>query len=399
MRKVSSSIPVGESRRSSEGYSPSTRAMPMHSRVDFDLHGFVGIRCVDATASDVAVVARQLGPIRASLDREPDIVIQFVDRIRPSSPLRYLDLDDVAFTNDQFFILRGKHKSSTKVQIPFDAIGRRCEIVCERDLAAVPLLVGIVNQTALANGSLPLHAAAFNYEGVGVLATGWSKGGKTETLLAFMANGAAYVGDEWVYLDGGGRRMFGIPEPIRVWDWHLDHLPRYRARLGRRKRLELRLLKALVGGVSRSVGTATGRSSAPKKLLSRVLPLLRKQLHVDWAPEQIFGESFLALSGIPDRILFVGTHESQDITVERIDPAEVAGRMIFSLQDERDDFVSYYRKFRFAFPDRPNEMLDRADQIQREMLETALKGKEAYAVYHPYPVAIPSLFEAIRQLL
>ncbi len=372
---------------------------PAYSEVDFDLHGFVGIRCVDATPKDVAVVTRQLGPTRASLDREPDIVIRFVDRIRTSSPLQFLNLDDVAFTEDAFFILRGKHKSRTMVQIPFDAVGGYCKIVCERGLAAVPGLVSIVNQTALANGFLPLHASAFNYKGVGVLVTGWAKGGKTETLLAFMDNGAEYVGDEWIYLDAGGQRMFGIPEPIRIWDWHLDHLPRYRAHLGRRKRLELWLLNALVGGASWLVGSAKGRSSAPKKLLIRLLPLLRKQLYVNWAPEEIFGKTSLALSGIPDKIVFVASHDSQDITVEPIDPVEVASRMIFSLQDERDDLAAYYRKFRFAFPDRPNELIDRADQLQQEMLDKALEGKQAYVVYHPYPVALPLLFEAIRKVL
>jgi hypothetical protein len=359
----------------------------------------VGIRCANAAPKDVAAVARLLGPIRSALDREPDIVIRFVDRITPSSPLQYLELDDVAFTDDAFYILRGKHKPLKKVQMPFDLIGGRCEIVCERGLGAVPELVAIVNQTALAKGYLPLHAAAFNHDGVGVLAAGWSKGGKTETLLAFMANGAEYVGDEWVYLDGGGQRMYGIPGPIRIWDWHLDHLPRYRALLGRQKRVELRLLKALAGGATRLVGTAPGRVAAPRKLLTRMLPLLRKQLYVDWAPEQIFGESALALSGIPEKLFFVATHEAPEVTVKVIDPAEVARRMIFSQQDERDDLMAYYRKFRFAFPDRPNRLIEQADQLQQEMLIKALEGKEAYAVYHPYPVAIPALFDAIHKLL
>jgi len=392
MTEKALSIPVEASRSLGED-----DGFAMHVETDFDLHGFVGIRCVDATPRDMAVVVRQLGLRSASLDREPDIVIRFVDRIRPSSPIRYLDVNDVAFTDNEFFILRGKHKSHGKVQIPFDAIGGGCEIVCEHGLTAIPELVAIVNQTALANGILPLHASAFNYQGIGVVVTGWTKGGKTETLLAFMANGAEYVGDEWVYLDTSGRRMFGIPEPIRIWDWHLDHIPRYRARLPRRKRLELDLLKAFVAGMDWLAG-GTGRF-APKKLLTRLLPLLRKQLYINWAPEEIFGKSSIALSGRPDRIVFVASHASQKITVEPIDPAQVACRMIFSLQNERDDFMAYYRKFRFAFPNRPNELIDRADQLQREMLHKALEGKQGYAVYHPYPVVIPMLFDAIREVL
>src|SRR5918997_82180 len=121
-------------------------APPPAGHADFDLHGIVGIRLVGASPGDERAVADQLGPIRTpGLDREPDIVIRFV------------------------------------------------------------------NLTALAKGALPLHAAAFTYRGTGVVVTGWAKGGKTETLLGFMAAGAEYVGDEWVYLDANGRHVHGIP--------------------------------------------------------------------------------------------------------------------------------------------------------------------------------------------
>ena len=80
----------------------------------------------------------------------------------------------------------------------------------------MPHLVALVNVTALAKGVLPLHATAFTAGSTGVLVVGWSKGGKTETLLGCMAAGAEYVGDEWVYLTDDGQ-MLGLPEPIRVW--------------------------------------------------------------------------------------------------------------------------------------------------------------------------------------
>ena len=69
------------------------------------------------------------------------------------------------------------------MQLPLERAGDRCEIVCERGLSAVPHLVAIVNLTALAHGVLPLHASAFSWNGTGILATGWAKGGKTEALL------------------------------------------------------------------------------------------------------------------------------------------------------------------------------------------------------------------------
>jgi hypothetical protein len=41
----------------------------------------VGIRLVGAGARERAAIARQLGPIEKPLDREPDVVIRFVDRL------------------------------------------------------------------------------------------------------------------------------------------------------------------------------------------------------------------------------------------------------------------------------------------------------------------------------
>ena len=52
---------------------------------DFDLHGLVGVRVVDGTPADVAVVGRQLGHPETTLDREPDLTVRFVDRLAPAS--------------------------------------------------------------------------------------------------------------------------------------------------------------------------------------------------------------------------------------------------------------------------------------------------------------------------
>jgi hypothetical protein len=97
-------------------------------------------------------------------------------------------------------------------------------------------------------------------------------------------------------------------------------------------------------------------------------------------------------------LFFLASHERSDVTVERIDPLEVARRMVFSHQHERLDFLSSYLQFRFAFPERINPILEEAEQLERESLERVLAGKACYAVHHPYPVSIPALFDAMRPL-
>lgn len=366
---------------------------------DYDLHGIVGIRLLNATSHDIAAVTRQVGPIEAPLQRSPDITIRFVDQLPITSTLYYLGVEDAAYTNDAFFVLRGKHKARVMVQIPFDQVGNTCEIICERGAPAVPLLIPILNLTALNKGVLPLHAAAFRYNGLGVLVTGWSKGGKTETLLAFAANGAEYIGDEWVYISPDGQRMSGIPEPVRVWDWHLDTMPQYWGRLKQSERTRLRTLQWMVNAIDQFDGKGAGKSVAPVKMMQRMAPLLKRQLHVNLPPQKLFGQKISTGVSSLDKLFFVGSHGSSEVTVQPVDPQVIAQRMVFSLQEERADFMSYYYKYRFAFPDASNPVIEQAEERQRYLLTQLLAGKAAYELYHPYPVELPLLFDAVKSLL
>ncbi len=365
--------------------------------IDYDLHGIVGIRLLDAATGDLRSIAQQLGLTQSHLARDPDITIRFVDTLKTSSKLTLMGTDDSGFTNDAFLVLRSKHKSQARVQINLSQVGNQCEILCERGLRSVPLLIPILNLTALGKGTLPLHASAFTYNGCGCIATGWSKGGKTETLLAFMAKGAEYIGDEWVYVSNNGKHIFGIPEPIRVWEWHLNELPKLWALVGGKDRTRLRTIK-LLQSVERVMSARSGNSSALLKAMRRIMPLLKRQMFVDMTPDRLFQQSSVRLSGKFDRLFFVASHEDADVTVRPMKPDEVARRMVFSLQHERQDFMSYYMKFRFAFPDAANALIDNAEDIQRQILLRVLANKPTFEVMHPYPVAIPALFDAISPL-
>jgi hypothetical protein len=354
--------------------------------VDFDIHGLAGIRLIGASSSDAAAVRRQLGPLEGVLDREPDIVIRFVDRLKTSSRVRFLGLHEAGFTDDAFLILRSKHKSSAKVEVDFTEIGSQTRIVCERGLSAVPLLIPILNLSLLARGVLPLHASAFVHEGTGVVATGWSKGGKTEALLAFAARGAEYVGDEWVYVSRDGERICGIPEPIRIWNWQLRQLPEYAALIGKREHARLRAIELLLRREEALRRAGGGRLAA----------LLRRQLYVDVEPQRLFGSPGELTAGF-DRLFLLVSHDAPAISVEPIDPLEVARRMVFSLQHERLDFMSYYHKSRFAFPDAVSSVVEAAEELQGRVLAQAFADKPAFLVHHPYPFSLDALFNAMSR--
>jgi hypothetical protein len=360
--------------------------------VDFDLHGLARVRLVDAGAGEVAAVRRQLGPIEADVAGDADIVVRFVDRLDTRGRTVLLGAREAAFTDDAFLVLRSRHKARARVHVPMADVGRPgCQLVCERGLPAVPLLIPILNLTVLGKGALPLHAAAFVHGGTGVVCTGWSKGGKTETLLAFTQRGATYVGDEWVYLAADGSAMYGVPEPLRLWDWHLAQLPQVMHRLDAGSRRRLAALRA-----ARRLGDA-----APARLrhvADRARPLLESQLHVDVAPERLFGSTG-PMTGPFDHVLLVQSAEVDHTSAEPIDPGEVAARMAASLDYERLPFLSWYAAFRYAFPEASNPAVEEAGHRERRLLQQVLRGKPAHAVYHPYPVDIAGLYDAVASLL
>lgn len=365
---------------------PSSGPSPArHPTQDFDLHGIVGVRVVDAASGDLAAVRRQLGPIEAPLDRDPDITVRFVDDLG-DGPLTLVGVGDSGFDSETFFLLRGRGGSRGRTAIPFDHVGGDIEIVCQRGLPAVPHLLAIINLTALAKGVLPLHATAFTAGSTGVLVTGWSKGGKTEALLGCMSDGADYVGDEWVYLTDDGR-MLGLPEPVRIWAWQLDQLPALlSARSGpeRRRLAAWRRLAALADSAahSRLLGSSLAR---------RAGPVLGRQAFLQVPPAELFGADRVALEGRLDAVVLVMSHEETGILTRPVGPGEVAQRMRASLEDERAPLMEHYRHFRYAFPDRSNPVIDNAAELEAKLLTALLDGRPSTKVVHPHPCDLRAL--------
>ncbi len=360
--------------------------------IDYDLHGVVGIRLLGATRADARAVARQLGPLSRTLDREPDIVIRFVDDLCLTSPVHYLGADEFAFTHDAFLGLQTKPRSCARAKIPFEQMGGRCEIVCESGMWRVPLLIAIINLTALAKGVVPLHASAFVYRGIGVLVTGWSKGGKTEALLAFMSKGAEYLGDEWIYLAADAKEMYGIPQPIRLWDWHLEQFAEYRERVGRRNMFRLGAIRAALT-FAHLMGR--GRSAA---VLDRIQGLASRQTYVDVAPDRLFGPCG-SLKGTIDRVFLVASGATPHVVVRPIVATEIARRMVHSVAFEFGPLLSRYLMFKFAFPGTRNERIETLEEQLGVALHRALESKPAYAVDHPYPMSITALFDEMSPLI
>jgi hypothetical protein len=356
---------------------------------DFDLHGLVGVRLVDATSSDVAAVRRQLGHAATTLDREPDLTIRFVETLAPS-PLTLVGVGESGYDDEAFYLLQAKGGSRRRTRMPFDRLGPGAEIVCERGIPAVPHLLAMVNLVMLTRDVLPLHATALELDGSGVLVTGWSKGGKTETLLAATSHGARYVGDEWVYLPPDGR-MLGLPEPIRLWAWQLAQRPDLLASRTSAERRRLRTW-ATVARVADGVAGRSWKVSGPVR---RIAPALGRQAYLQVPPADLFGADGMVSSAPLDAVVLVLSHEGPETAVHEVQPGEIARRMAASLAEERAPLMVHYRQFQYAFPERPSPLLESAGTIEMRLLAARLDEVPAAKVTHPHPCDVHELGQAV----
>jgi len=175
-----------------------------------------------------------------------------------------------------------------------------------------------------------------------------------------------------------------------VRDWHLAALPQLRQRVPGSDRARLGALR---------LGASLARVVPGSMVRRRVTAALQRQAFADVPAAQLFGAPLGSLDGTLDRVLFTVSHDAPQGVVRRIEAGDVARRMVFAQLHERLDFMAYYLKFRFAFPGAANELIERAEALQRERLAALLAGKKAYAVLHPYPVPLDTLCRAVTPLL
>jgi hypothetical protein len=362
------------------------------NKIDIDLFGIVGIRLENPTDDDIKSLKKQLGVEPKDIKHEPDITIHFTPKL-DTPDFTFLGLNSAGFTKDSFYLI-GSEKPHKKIKIPFDKIGGKINIVCEHGIQSIPLLNHIVNFTFLGKGYLPLHSSALYFDEKGLLVMGWTKGGKTETLLSFANHGATYVGDEWVILSPGGDLMYGLPVPICIWEWQFPQIPQILPKMNAKKRIVFSGVHFLDFTHRFFCRIGMGKV-ASIKLLEEALPVFKRQLNIRVLPDIIFKDR-IQKNGTPvNFILLAVSHDDEKILVAECESQEVADRMINSNECEQMPFFEFYNVFKFAFPDKKNEFLEDTKQIQYQLLNKALSNKRSYKVSHPYPVDFEELYNHI----
>jgi len=370
--------------------------------IDYDIHGLLSLRLVDPAPSLARVTARQLNPLRpTTLTSEPDVSISHLAAAR--SRKKRFRLGDAGDGQESEFSGSGftLRKGGTAVSIPFDSVGASCAIACSRGAGMRRLLVDYVRPalqlSLLPKGAMALHAAAVSHNGKGVLLAGWAESGKTEAMLGFLQAGASFVSDKWTIVDGDGASIHHFPTPITVRHWMIDLIPGLRERLTGSERLRAKAAglaaSALRGDGALSRVPAVGEVKGFADLVGRI----------SVTPGQLFGKTgdgrsqWRRSASAPLHSLFLLITSSDDkILVRPADADEVARRLADCAVYERRTFLGLYQRYRFAFPGRPNPVIEDAREVERGMLSEALASKRVFTVEAPFPFFPAALYEAIQ---
>jgi hypothetical protein len=358
--------------------------------VDHVVHDLLTVRLLDPPREVLDSVEGELGSSRGAPSLEPDLCVSFTDRIPRPPSLRMLDLGAAGYDESSFYIF---NQAGHATRIDMDRLGEACTLVCERGVRSVPLLVPILGLRLLAKEHVLLHSAAFVYEGIGILVAGWKKGGKTELLLPFMSHGADYLSDEWTIVSADGQ-LRGLSGVLQLWSWHLRQFPQFWTHISRPDRLRLRLLR-LYQRVYRVIPDRLKGDGVVAAVLERVSREggVSAVGQVRVAPRTIFGDRVWDGAADLDRV-FLASVTADGTRVTPLDPEEVARRMVSSLAYERTELLNAYNQYRFAFPERRNELIETAGQRELRLLSEALGGVPAYEITHPYPARLQDLHAA-----
>ena len=363
--------------------------------------GVVHVRVDDADDADLAVVTRQLGPAVDDPGTAADLVLRFTDVLALEGEPTWAGYHESSFDDLHFYLHDTRAATPKRVRLPLERLGEGdapgAEVLVEHGARNVPLLVALVNLLALGKGVVPVHASTVVHRGRTLLACGWSKGGKTEMMVALEREGATYVADEWSYLRRDGDRTLArsLPEPVRVWHWQLAQLPELRERVtSRTKRSRLTALDRTAG----LLASMSERGLPGRDVWRRAAPVLARQAYVQVPPARLF-DGRVADEAAVDQVLLVHSRPGDETRVSPVDGTEVAARMRHSLAHERLPFTHLYQQYRFAFPDRVCALAEQAEAAEAEMLDATLAPLPASRLVHPYPADLSRIAGAINGLL
>jgi hypothetical protein len=354
--------------------------------MDLDVHGVVSLRVVGGDRQDLRRRAPHVDAVAVRPDdgRDPDVVVRFVDALVTDGPLRRLGRELMA--DDSGVILLLPNQGRVRVRI---SGASPWELVCERRVGEVPLLLAIIRLSALARGVVSFHATAFAYGQRGVVATGWGRSGKTAALLAALAHGATFVASECVFLGVDGR-LVGLPQPTKIKPSHLGASPAVDALV--RDAASRHLRRATGHRFARRAATALADTGPAGVVAGRAASVLERRAAVD---VDLRGRA----EPVPlAALLLLEDADVEGVVIESVAPDVAAVRLTSIFEEDIAALRACHRAAGFVDPsigDGPMAAL----RTYRPLLERLIAPHPSFGVRYRRPIAPDALHAAMVRAL
>lgn len=360
---------------------------PLERQREFNIHGVLGVKLLDAEASDVATVRRHLGPLEEELFCEPDLVVRFVKHL-PRVETEHQALTSNGFAKDSFLVFDERAaREAAQIAVNFDR--QPCEILCQSGLRSIAVLLPMLSLIALKKDYVAIHGSAFVYDGVGVVMAGPATSGKTTILLGFASLGAEFVGDDWVLLRRDGQRMHGLPAAIELSPKHAERSLFVRHTLGSFRRKGFDILGAVMALLNGSRGTFV------KPAARRIITAIQRRIIPRAHPQHIFAKCAKSFSAKPQKVFLLMKHSDPVVHVKEIHRKEMAELLSRLAEHEQKNIMELYQTHRFAFPKCKSMFFEEVFTRQRDTLLDAVAAQETYIIRHPYPIHFADLYKTI----
>lgn len=360
---------------------------------DFNLFNIIRIQLVNPDKKHIDFITDLTGVQPSNCEGVPDIKIIYQEKIS-AKKITLIGMN-AGFDEANFYLLlRNGHTS--KAIIPLDKVGENCEIICENEIVNIPLLNYIILLSFLKKNWVAVHSSAFVFDGKGTLILSWSNGGKTSTLLSFLKNGAEFVSDEWTIISENGKSLQGLPTKLSIWKWYFKEIKNILPKIKIQQKINFNLIHLFLK--MNDVGKKCGFQNLEFiKIVDRVAIRLKNNLRIHVHPKNLRNIKIVKGEAQLDLVLFTVSSLDGFLGIQKIAAHEVIERMVQSNKQEYDDLLHHYTMFRFAFPNRRNNLLDTFEEMHRKILTSCFFGKEIYKIIHPYPVPIDKLYFFLRK--
>jgi hypothetical protein len=253
----------------------------------------------------------------------------------------------------------------------------------------------------VAGGSVAVHASSVEIDGRGVLVSGWSESGKTETALAMMESGARFVSDKWTII-GQDRELSAFPINVGVRRWVLEYLPTLKSSitLGARAQFAVaRIGSVLLAPAGR--GRARNRATAMIRDAARLATALGDRAAFSAKDiREAYGQVDDPTRRVPTRaVIVLVSVPGSAITTEPADPAWAAARLARSAAYERRSYFGLLQRAGFASIHRPSSVLEAAIEREESLLRSILEGCTVVAVRAPFPTDPTRVADAIARAI